>query len=194
MAGSIHPRLPHHPPPPTTAHLRLRIDPRPVSREAPARGPLAKSLDLVARSHGHGYDVLGGLNERSLLAAERSSWVVGVVVGGAVVWPVSVVVAVDIGTWDLLEKWMGRTGRVDGWRHDRKKKPRLVAVLEAEDGRLATEVTMEPSATKRGSRGRKTPADGRASPRKCGGWLELPEPNDRLPTGRGRGISRATQD
>jgi hypothetical protein len=48
---------------------------------------------------------------RSLLAAERSSWVVGVVVGWVVVrlvmdWPVSwdvVVVAVDIGARDLHE-------------------------------------------------------------------------------------------
>jgi hypothetical protein len=47
---------------------------------------------------------------RSLLAAERSSWVVGLVVGwfddrGDWIWLVvgSVVVAVDIGTCDLLE-------------------------------------------------------------------------------------------
>ncbi len=45
--------------------------------------------------------------ERSLLAAERSVWVAGVVDEGVVVrrevvWPVSVVVAVDMGTWDLL--------------------------------------------------------------------------------------------
>ena len=45
---------------------------------------------------------------RSLLAAERSVWVAevvdeGVVVRREVVWPVSVVVvAVDMGTWDLL--------------------------------------------------------------------------------------------
>ncbi len=37
-----------------------------------------------------------------------------------------------------------------------RKRPWLVTVLEAEDGRLATEATVEPSATKRGSRGRKT--------------------------------------
>ena len=50
---------------------------------------------------------------RSLLAADRSSWVVGLLVGWVVVrrelvWPVvgSVVVAVDIGTWNLLEGWM----------------------------------------------------------------------------------------
>ena len=45
--------------------------------------------------------------ERSLLAAERSVWVAAVVVGWVadrreVVWPVSVVMAVDIATWDLL--------------------------------------------------------------------------------------------
>ena len=46
---------------------------------------------------------------RSLWAALRSSWLVGVLVGWvvdrlAVCWPVSVdvVVAVDIGTWNLL--------------------------------------------------------------------------------------------
>ncbi|MFM8496758.1 MAG: hypothetical protein ACKOEM_14765 [Planctomycetia bacterium] len=50
---------------------------------------------------------------RSLLAAERSSWVVGVLLGWVVdrlvvCWPVSwdVVVAVDIGTWNLLEGWV----------------------------------------------------------------------------------------
>jgi hypothetical protein len=54
--------------------------------------------------------------ERSLLAAERSVWVAEVVVGGVVVrrevvWPVSVVVAVDMGTWDLLREldWKDRT-------------------------------------------------------------------------------------
>ena len=59
---------------------------------------------------------------RSLLAAERSSWVVGVLVGEVVVrlvvcWPVvgSVVVAVDIGTCDLLEGWMeGPAAKTDG--------------------------------------------------------------------------------
>ena len=43
LARSIHPRLPQHPPPPTTAHLRPRIHARPVCREAPARGPLPDS-------------------------------------------------------------------------------------------------------------------------------------------------------
>ena len=52
---------------------------------------------------------------RSLLAAERSSVLVGVLAGWVVdrlvvCWPVSwdVVVAVDIGTCDLLERWTGR--------------------------------------------------------------------------------------
>jgi hypothetical protein len=56
--------------------------------------------------------------ERSLLAAERSVWVAGMVVGGVVVrrevvWPVSVVVAVDMGTWDLLGggEWGGPAAR-----------------------------------------------------------------------------------
>ncbi len=45
--------------------------------------------------------------ERSLLAAERSVWVAGLVVGEVVVrremvWPVSV----DMGTWDLLGGWI----------------------------------------------------------------------------------------
>ena len=50
---------------------------------------------------------------RSLWAAERSSWVLEMLVGWVVVrlllcWPVScdVVVVVGIGTCDLLERWM----------------------------------------------------------------------------------------
>ncbi len=65
---------------------------------------------------------------RSLLAAERSSWVVGVVVGWvvdrlAVCWPVSVevVVAVDMGTCGFLEGWMkgpaAETGSGMGWEN-----------------------------------------------------------------------------
>ena len=72
---------------------------------------------------------------RSLLAAERSSWLVGVLVGWVVVrrelvWPVSwdVVVAVDIGTCDLREGWMegpaAQTGGGTGW-----ETPWLVTVL-----------------------------------------------------------------
>jgi hypothetical protein len=62
--GSVHPRLPHHPPRPDPSLLRPRIHPRPVRRQAPTRGPLPESLDLVARSDGHRDDVLRGLNER----------------------------------------------------------------------------------------------------------------------------------
>ena len=73
---------------------------------------------------------------RSLLAAERSSWVVGVVVGWvvdrlAVCWPVSwdVVVAVDIGARDLLEGWIegpaAQTGSGTAW-----ETPWLVTVFE----------------------------------------------------------------
>ena len=63
--------------------------------------------------------------DRSLLAAERSVWVAGVVdvevvVRREVVWPVSVVVAVDMGTWDLL-------GDVDG-----KDRPRRRAAARSE--------------------------------------------------------------
>jgi hypothetical protein len=94
---------------------------------------------------------------RSLLAAERSSWVVGVLVGWVVVrrelvWPVvgSVVVAVAIGTCDLLEGWMkgpaaktaDRPVAARAW-----KTPWLVRVLEAYGGRSATEATMEPPVT-----------------------------------------------
>ena len=64
-AYSVHPRLPHHhPPPPTTHPFRPRIKARPVRREAPTGSPLPQALDLVPRSHGHGHDVLRGLDER----------------------------------------------------------------------------------------------------------------------------------
>jgi hypothetical protein len=47
---SIHRRLPHHPPSSTTTHpFRPRRDTRPVSRVAPAGGPLTECLDLVVR-------------------------------------------------------------------------------------------------------------------------------------------------
>jgi hypothetical protein len=42
-----------------------------------------------------------------------------------------------------------------------RKQPWLVAVLEANDGRLATGATMEPAATKRGSAGREMLVEGR---------------------------------
>jgi hypothetical protein len=77
---------------------------------------------------------------RSLWAAERSRWVVGVLVGWVVnrlvvCWPVSwdVVVAVDIGTCDLLEGWMegpaAQTGGGSGW-----ETPWLVKVSIANGG------------------------------------------------------------
>jgi hypothetical protein len=88
---------------------------------------------------------------RSLLAAERSSWLVGVLVGWAVVrrelfWPVvdSVVVAVDIGTCDLLGEWMecaaAQTGGGTAW-----KSPWLRTVFGHWHARSAAEATMEPS-------------------------------------------------
>jgi hypothetical protein len=94
---------------------------------------------------------------RSLWAAERSSWVVGVLVGWVVVrrelvWPVSwdVVVAVDIGTCDLLERWKeaptAKTAdRLVAARAE--KTPWLAAVLGRWKARSATEATVEPSAT-----------------------------------------------
>ena len=58
---------------------------------------------------------------RSLLAAERSRWLVGVLVGWVVfrreiVWPVSwdVAVAVDMGARNLLDDWMGGSAAKTG--------------------------------------------------------------------------------
>jgi hypothetical protein len=69
---------------------------------------------------------------RSLLAAERSSWVVGVLVGWVVdrlvvVWPVSweVVVVVDM-KWFLCEKWFLSA----------KKKRIFVRTGEADSGNI----------------------------------------------------------
>ena len=105
--------------------------------------------------------------ERSLLAAERSVWVAGVVVGGVVVrrevvWPVSweVVVVVDIGTWNLLgesvedpaAKTAGRPVAERAW-----KRPWLVTLLEAYGGRLAVKATMEPPVTVSRNQGSKNP-------------------------------------
>ena len=59
----VHPRLPNHPPPPTAADLRPRVDARPIRRKAPTESPLAERLDLVARSDGHGHDGLRGLDD-----------------------------------------------------------------------------------------------------------------------------------
>lgn len=76
---------------------------------------------------------------RSLWAALRSSWVVGVVVGWvvdrlAVCWPVfwGVVVAVDIGARDLHES----SGALGHWR-EQKKSLDLREVLKACERRLA---------------------------------------------------------
>ena len=94
---------------------------------------------------------------RRRLAADRSSWVVGLVVGWVVdrlvvCWPVSwdVVVAVVIVTCELLEGWMGgpaaktadRPVAARAW-----KSPWLVTVLKAYGGRSAIEATMEPPVT-----------------------------------------------
>ena len=104
---------------------------------------------------------------RSLLAAERSSLVVGVLVGWVVVrrelvWPVSweVVVAVDIGTYDLLEGWMeGPAAKTDdrlvatqAW-----KTPWLATVFGRWEARSGTEATMEPPVTKSRNQGAKIP-------------------------------------
>jgi hypothetical protein len=94
---------------------------------------------------------------RSLWAALGVVCVTGVLLGWVVdrlvvCWPVSwdVVVAVDIGTCDLLgECGEGPTAKTA----DRRvaalawKRPWLVTVLEAYGGRLAIEATMEPTVT-----------------------------------------------
>jgi len=94
---------------------------------------------------------------RSLWAALGVVWVTGVLVGwvmdrGGWFWLVvgSVVVAVDIGTWNLLgESVEGPTAKTAdrpvaarAW-----KRPWLVRLLEAYGGRLAIEATMEPPVT-----------------------------------------------
>ena len=66
MAGSIHPRLPHHPPPFPSTDFRSRVHACPVRREAPTRRPLPQALDPVARSDSHGHDVLGCSTERQV--------------------------------------------------------------------------------------------------------------------------------
>ena len=84
---------------------------------------------------------------------------------GGVCWPVSwdVVVAVDIGTWNLLgecvegpaAKTADRPVAARVW-----KSPWLVTVLGAYGGRLAIEATMEPSAVVSRNQGAEIP-DGR---------------------------------
>jgi hypothetical protein len=78
-----------------------------------------------------------------------------VVVRLVVCWPVSwdVVVAVDIGTWNLLgenvegpaAKTADRPVAALAW-----KRPLMVTLLEAYGRRLAIEATMEPPATEGG--------------------------------------------
>ena len=106
---------------------------------------------------------------RSLWAAERSSWVVGWVVDrGDWFWLVSwdVVVAVDIGTCDLLGGWVegpaaktaDRLVAAQAW-----KSPWLVTVLERWQARSATGATMEPPVTMGRNQGAKIPDERRAS-------------------------------
>ena len=110
---------------------------------------------------------------RSLWAELGVVWVMGLLLGWVVdrlvvCWPVSwdVVVAVDKGTWNLLEDWMeGPTAKTAdrpvaarAW-----KRPWLVPLLEAYGGRLAIEATMEPSVTVSRNQGSKIPDEWRAS-------------------------------
>jgi hypothetical protein len=94
---------------------------------------------------------------RSLWAELGEVWLTGALLGWVVdredwFWPVSwdVVVAVDIGTWNLLgecveepaAKTADRPVAARVW-----KSPWLVTLLEAYGGRLAIEATMEPPVT-----------------------------------------------
>ena len=104
---------------------------------------------------------------RSLWAALGVVWVTGMLLGWVavrreLVWPVSwdVVVAVDIGTWNLLEGWIegpaaktaDRPVAARAWEN-----PWLVTVLEAYNGRLAIEATMEPPVTLSRNQGSEIP-------------------------------------
>ena len=103
---------------------------------------------------------------RSLLAALGVVWVMGLLLGGVdrlvVCWPVSwdVVVAVDIGTWNLLgesvegpaAKTADRPVAARAW-----KSPWMVTLFEAYVGRLAIEATMEPSVTVSRNQGSEIP-------------------------------------
>jgi len=94
---------------------------------------------------------------RSLWAALGVVWVMGLLLGWdvdrlVVFWPVSwdVVVAVDIGTWNLLEDWMEGSAAKTADRLVAArvwKSPWLVTLLQAYGGRLAIEATMEPPVT-----------------------------------------------
>ena len=138
---------------------------------------------------------------RSLLAALGVVWVTGVLVGWVVVrlvvcWPVvgSVVLAVDIGTCDLLGELVGRAGRQDCWQTGGGtawKTPWLVTVLEAYGGRLAIEATREPSASKSGSGIWESLDDGLGRRRYA---AQPPDPHRQshpLGNGFGRAIDRA---
>ena len=70
MRWSIHPGPPDDPPRPRPRLLRPRVHPRPISRQAPARGPLPERLWSVTRGHGDRYDGLRGLDKRQV--QERS--------------------------------------------------------------------------------------------------------------------------
>jgi len=100
---------------------------------------------------------------RSLWAAERSSWDVGLLVGWVVVrrelvWPVSVDVVVAVGIWVRgisLKVGLGaRPRRLVAARAG--KSHWLATALEAYGGRSTTEATVEPSACKRGCGVRKS--------------------------------------
>jgi hypothetical protein len=107
------------------------------------------------------------------LAALGVVWVVGVVVGwvvdrGVWLWLVSwdVVVAVDIGTWNLLEDWMeGPTAKTA----DRLVAARagktlwLVTFFGRLEARSATGAIMEPPDTKSRNQGARIPDERRAS-------------------------------
>ena len=71
---SVHPRLPKHSPRPTDRRRDLaRVHASPVRRQAPTRSPLPQALDLVPRSDGHGYDVLGCLDQRHVEQGRESA-------------------------------------------------------------------------------------------------------------------------
>ena len=110
---------------------------------------------------------------RSLWAALGVVWVMELLLGWdvdrlVVCWPVSwdVVVAVDIGTWNLLGRWMedptaktaDRLVAARVW-----KSPWLVTLLEAYNGRLAIEATVEPSVTVSRNQGSEIRDEWRAS-------------------------------
>jgi len=110
---------------------------------------------------------------RSLWAALGVVWVMGLLLGWdvdrlVVCWPVSwdVVVAVDIGTWNLLEGWMEGSAATTADRPVAArvwKSPWVVTVLEAYGGRLAIEATMEPPSTVSRNQRSKIPDERRAS-------------------------------